>query len=52
MMNKKGMTEGTIGTLIGIIIAVTVIYLLWRIYGGGGTAPKTTAQIIAGILGR
>lgn len=30
----KGMTEGAIGTLIGVIIAIIVIYALWRIYGG------------------
>lgn len=30
----KGMTEGAIGTLMGIIIAVIVIYVLWRVYGG------------------
>jgi hypothetical protein len=45
----KGYTEGTIGVLVGIIIAIIVLYVMWRIYGGGET--KTAAHIIAGMLG-
>ena len=53
MKNGKGYTEGTIGVLVGIIIAIIVLYVMWRIYGGGGSStPKTAASIVASILGR
>ena len=51
-MSKKGTSEGVVGTLIAVIIAMAVLYVLWRMYGGGGSEPKTTASIIASILGR
>jgi hypothetical protein len=36
---KKGTTEGTVSTLIGLIIAIAVLYLLWRTFGGGAPTP-------------
>lgn len=30
----KGSIEGTIGMLIMVIIAIVVLFVLWRVYGG------------------
>lgn len=32
---RKGTSEGVISMLVGVIIAIAVLYMLWRVYGGG-----------------
>ena len=34
MKFKKGSIEGTIGMLIMFIIAIILLLVLWRVYGG------------------